>query len=506
MFYVINLKRRTDRKQTFLEKWNQINMDQNDLVFSTAVDGSMYKNIQFIKHKLNGFTEKYSNNYNDNPRIYCTILSHLEVWSQIANGDQEFGIVFEDDINFRPDFKKHWDYMKSRINAISQKDKYDILYLGAGDFLPIHTNPPTQSLLDSQEKSHVTKIKYNFMGHPDENSSYIFSWLGAFSYCISKQSAKRLLERAYKYPINKAIDSWLKDNIKPRKRYITVPLLTYHSAFENNVYDSDTLGIGVPQTVDYGTMTEPITFLIPTFNRSTQLLETITSILENAYNPHNVTFAIFIAFKDEDTKKTIEKIKELAASKNSYICTMSGEIKSRNCLHTVYNSLWRCFFRVSTFFAIWDDHTKIETKNWDCNLYHTYKTLGKPNIVTFQLTKKRENPIVSKQFLLELEHVSPIANIEEYIYIVSIISKICIFINTIQIQKLDTDFKMKNPTIIKYLEDLIYNNEHNKDIIMLSSLNLQKSPHYKPCGLWIQLPDNWDEKSTIENPEFFNFE
>ena len=231
MFHVINLKRRSDRKESIIEKFKNTGLNLDSLIIHEAIDGINGINSNLISSL---------NDFDNNPRIAATALSHYNIWIEIAESDNPFGVILEDDINFHPDFKKRWLKIKTILKGI--RDPM-VIYTGMGDFLPIHTNPPSESLLRAQEKSHIIKgtEKLGIMGEPDVKSAYIFDWFGAFSYIVTKSAAQKLVKEVETYKFKKAVDVWIKDcNIK---KYLTNHLLKYNYLYKNNMYDSDTWGI-----------------------------------------------------------------------------------------------------------------------------------------------------------------------------------------------------------------------------------------------------------------------
>jgi GR25 family glycosyltransferase involved in LPS biosynthesis len=222
--YFINLDRRTDRKESFYRKYELFG-PKIPLVRVEAIDGTK-------KDALNNEYNKYissDNDFNGNPRIIATIMSHIKTWELIANGDHEYGLVFEDDVLFREDgyFRRNFKDVKSPIvsklsklyqktiekellKMISKVESPFIIYFGASDVLPIHVPIASDSLFRAVEKSHVQRetIVYEYFGEQrsDTTSPYIFDWIGAFSYILPKFVAKYLLEVVSKAPVGKAVD------------------------------------------------------------------------------------------------------------------------------------------------------------------------------------------------------------------------------------------------------------------------------------------------------------
>lgn len=536
--WVINLARRHDRRKKFTKNYNDLgpNLPLNII---NAIDGTNAKdfNIVEIQQLLKSVSEE--NDYNDNPRIRATVLSHMNVWQNIANGDDDYGMIFEDDIFFRTSnnqnnhlldldcpFKKLWPDMEKNFPK-SFLDGESIIYFGVGDFLPIHTNPPTEQMLKAQEKDHVTKIINKYFGIPKFKSAYVFDWLGGFSYILSKKGAQRLLDLSKSEPIKTAVDVWLKKSFE-NKMYLTVPLLTYHSNYDFNIYDSDTWGVSTPIISDDNDDNDDdeknknkslilenknytITFLIPTKNRIETLEKTIKSILLNSSGHLKINFVVYV---DDDDLKTKEFIKNNAEKYN--IIILAGNNIGRRYLHTMYNMMSKLALN-STFIAIWDDDTIITTNSWDKKLLDYYKISGIENrietdlnifsssdtaIACFQLVGNEKsswdfrNPILTSNFIRKLGHVSKSAHVLEYIKFISYLSHVNMFIRDIDIEKivsnhhdydrvqLEESFKI-NPTA-KY--------DIDKDIGKIVN-----SPEYRACGLWIKNPKEWKTKILIGN-------
>lgn len=230
--FVINLKRRTDRIEKF-EKVYSLYAPNIPYTRIEAIDANDFSDFEDIVNSENDF--------NNNLRVIACALSHMKTLETIIEKNC-IGFIFEDDINFREDglFKRNFDKIKMNIiSAIQQledlENKNVIIYLGAGDVLPIHTNCiNSQSLLRAQEKSHVKNSINEIIGYPKDKNAYMFDWIGAFAYCISPKTAKYILDKIKKEKLNKAIDVYLKENLT---NLVVSPLLAYHDILEK--CDSD---------------------------------------------------------------------------------------------------------------------------------------------------------------------------------------------------------------------------------------------------------------------------
>jgi len=190
MSYVINLERRSDRINKFLSDYAYYG-PKVPVSTIQAIDGSRSISEQLLsseKEYLNFFSEE--NDYDDNPRIMGCTLSHMRAWSKIANGPYAYGIIFEDDAQFREDglFRRSFNDYHKHLGLLLKKFPKSIVYLGAGDILPIHVSVPSDSLLRAQEKSHVSEIIFKYFGL-SKKSIFVFDWMGAFTYILSKEAA-----------------------------------------------------------------------------------------------------------------------------------------------------------------------------------------------------------------------------------------------------------------------------------------------------------------------------
>jgi GR25 family glycosyltransferase involved in LPS biosynthesis len=231
---VINLERRNDRMEKF-NKGYELYGPNISIVPYTRINA-----IDAITDTIDNSIVSSENDFNNEPRVIACAMSHIKALEKIIELNC-IAFVFEDDINFREDglfkrnYKKIYKDISNAINVLEREDAHTIVYIGAGDVLPIHTNcVKSSSLLRSQEKSHIKTILNDSVGYPKEKNAYLFDWIGAFAYCISPKSAKYILERIKENGIHKAIDVYLKENLT---NLIVYPLLTYHDTLEK--CDSD---------------------------------------------------------------------------------------------------------------------------------------------------------------------------------------------------------------------------------------------------------------------------
>lgn len=552
-FYVINLERRSDRKESFLERFKEyIQCDSTMSVkFITATDGSIVKS-----YKNHSYYNK-NNDFQDNPRVFATALSHIDTWKEILQSNEEYGIICEDDILFREDYKakKMWPKIEQGLQKIiknaDQNNNDIILYFGVGDILPIHTNLVTtkgisvsESLLNSIEKSIVfdKSIIYDHFGIPKmDKSAYVFDWLGAFAYILSKKTIINLLKVIEQNGITTAIDIFLLNYFNPTKqsnevnteRYFIVPLLCYHTPCCINFTDSDTIGISYPTPSENEIKNEKIpsdltlSFLLY-INSNSKSKTIIKSNIERI-----IDSIIFKNTKEGNINIIINNIEQLNEQNSPNEINLIEIIKTylENNLDnpedvSIYNNLEKDLLEKNkinifiipnvsdsqTFYntyalilsniydsnknhyiGIWNPSITIYSSEYDKYFYfHTKKINSELSCYVFRTKNSLEFScfFLSNKLVKTLGHISPTPEVNLYLLYLSYLTGICVYIRYIliySIPKINTTTIVSNfkedPNIKKYLKEDI-----NK---------IKNTDNFIPCGIWNPLPSDWETSDII---------
>jgi GR25 family glycosyltransferase involved in LPS biosynthesis len=213
--YVINLKRRCDRLETFKKL-----CPYNDVEVIDAFDGQNIdnNNNKDLYYKIKNHKKSYDIT---NSELGC-FTSHMHVWKKIIDSDTTHNLIFEDDAIFSDNFKTEIDKI--------ELDKYisNILYVG-GRHTPdfIMNNEFSIDVTD-------TLVKHNLT--PEFNWDQQFR--GAFGYLITKQFAEILYYSFDFLHDGQAVDHYILNCLKHYKIDImnTKPLLCYSHL---NANDSD---------------------------------------------------------------------------------------------------------------------------------------------------------------------------------------------------------------------------------------------------------------------------
>ncbi|XP_030630612.1 procollagen galactosyltransferase 2 [Chanos chanos] len=196
--YLINLKRRLDRRERMLHTLEVMGIE---VTLTDAVDGKAL-NTSYLRalgiDMLPGYKDPYSERVLTRGEIGC-FLSHYNIWAQVEEQQQRQVLVLEDDVRFE-------SFFKSRLNTIMEDVKqaglgWDLIYVG-------------RKRLQLKHPERWVKGVKNLV-HPD----YSYWTLG---YALSLQGARKLLQAQ---PFSKMlpVDEFLPVmfNKHPQEEYLT---------------------------------------------------------------------------------------------------------------------------------------------------------------------------------------------------------------------------------------------------------------------------------------------
>jgi GR25 family glycosyltransferase involved in LPS biosynthesis len=172
---------------------------------------------------------------NNNCSFLCSILctkttigiamSHIKVWEQFIESNDNYGIVFEDDVIFTPNFKYNLDVILHNLKSNS-----DIVYLGCfGCSNSINLFSAFGYMTNSLNIDTDTDTDTNYL-----NKSLIS--LATHGYIISKSGAKKLV-KLIKGNIYNHLDFQIQRLIKDKliNSYVVNNLLVYQTSTNNLV-------------------------------------------------------------------------------------------------------------------------------------------------------------------------------------------------------------------------------------------------------------------------------
>ena len=173
---IINLKKRTDRREKMETKLTNVHINKYE--FFEAIDG---KELTSTPELLSLFK---MNDFNYKKGVMGCALSHIHLWNNLINDkDNDFYVIFEDDIVFCNNFKKHLNYVCKLF--VEQK----LEHLALGEYNSSKQFPSSNSNIEVYSKDLYKE------------------WNSFFAYIISKSAAKKSLDYINNCSIKCAIDN-----------------------------------------------------------------------------------------------------------------------------------------------------------------------------------------------------------------------------------------------------------------------------------------------------------
>jgi len=237
--FVINLDRRLDRYTLFQTNHPHLH---SYVIRTSAVDG---KKIQLTPEIAHLFRK---NDFKWMKGIMGCALSHYNLWKQLAESNDSAYLILEDDVKCAPDFLEQF------APTIQQLPKdADVLYLGG--VLP--QNLARYNTCVESVNQYIGRIMPNPYCGPYDT----FFHFCTYSYVITNQGAKKLISKINKVGIHQAIDMILGKFINEVNIYVSVPLITVATHFDNPEYiNADMTDVSKTNTFDSDICNQPERF------------------------------------------------------------------------------------------------------------------------------------------------------------------------------------------------------------------------------------------------------
>ncbi|XP_041666789.1 procollagen galactosyltransferase 2 [Cheilinus undulatus] len=166
--FLINLRRRQDRRDRMLYSLNELEIDVKvvDAVDGNALNSSDIKILGV--DLLPGYYDPFSGRTLTKGEVGC-FLSHYFIWKEMVDMQMDKALVFEDDVRFQANFKRRVLRLMEEVEQVELD--WDIIYLGRKQ-----VNPGKEEPVENVRNLVVADYSY---------------W--TLSYAISLQGAQKLL-------------------------------------------------------------------------------------------------------------------------------------------------------------------------------------------------------------------------------------------------------------------------------------------------------------------------
>ncbi|XP_014025109.1 procollagen galactosyltransferase 2 [Salmo salar] len=228
--FLINLKRRLDRRQRMLSTMTSLGLQAT---LTDAVDGKALNSSQLQAlgiEMIPGYKDPYSGRVLTRGEIGC-FLSHHSTWVQLAERGLSKVLVLEDDVRFEPRFKRRMMTIMEEVEK-AQLD-WDLIYVGRKR---MQVHQPERSV---EGVNNLVEADYSYW-----TLGYALSAQGARKLLAAQAFSKMLpVDEFLPVMFNKHPNSDFMSHFEPRdlKAFSVEPLLLYPTHYTGEPgYVSDT--------------------------------------------------------------------------------------------------------------------------------------------------------------------------------------------------------------------------------------------------------------------------
>jgi GR25 family glycosyltransferase involved in LPS biosynthesis len=205
--YYINLNRRQDRNENFLNECNKANLPTDKIVRFEAIDGKIY---HFNETENNLFNNvDFKNNTFDNPYTIGSLkgnqLSHYYILKNMVEKNYDYIIICQDDVIFRNNFTNYLTKVMDSIPADAE-----IINVGFHSYA-VYEHFIKWDFNEDNDALNIGK-KYNdniCILNDGENPC-------SLAYIVTKQGAKNLVEYFEKTGFLRSTDYNFNDYLKDK--------------------------------------------------------------------------------------------------------------------------------------------------------------------------------------------------------------------------------------------------------------------------------------------------
>lgn len=177
--FIISPKNDIEKRLVLRERFTDIGLEP---VFVDAEMGTELSDLQ-KKHFIASDRQNWASHVMQDNALGCA-LSHFKIWELIANGEQDYGLIFEDDALPVANTSKYILEVLNKVECLNCL--VDIIFLSRRfpERKPV-VNIQDLGVISDKQKFSLVWVKYN--------------GIGADSYILSRQAAKKLLKNKLRF-------------------------------------------------------------------------------------------------------------------------------------------------------------------------------------------------------------------------------------------------------------------------------------------------------------------
>jgi len=325
---VINLKRRPDRRETMTKMFANIKF--TDYEFIDAVDGKQIKPTFELKKLFEG------NDFGSRAGVIGCALTHYNLWTSLLNSDDDYYVIFEDDVTLSPSFSKVY-------HALEKKElfkKCDYLFLGYHMFSA--NREATKDVYVKESDSIAIGDMQNDLN------------IGAgFAYSINKKGARILIDYIKKNGIKHGIDYVVKI-CKELKCMELRPQIVFSEWYERTDQNVDTDIQKDFTSLDFDNIVEDFTFVQGLDHMGDDLFFNKVDVEEAKRlaleNPNCMGFNTLGFFKSNVNANTLQRSQYFGANDGIYIKNVNKPVSTRPKLKLIGN--WQSSQKMADEFGV----------------------------------------------------------------------------------------------------------------------------------------------------------
>ena len=231
--FVINLKRRPDRKNLIESRLNDLGIMNYEI--TEAIDGKELPDD--LSEVYDEKTAKQIHRVLKKTEVACA-LSHINIARKIIEQNIEYAIILEDDAELTVGLK---NFIK---NFNLKQNRFDFLILGSFSSNQLHngklkTKEAPYKLIEKQSITYLDKIEFNIENisihkahYPSQTLDFVF---GTHAYVLSNRGAKKLLQ--INYPVKVEADNVWNYFCNNFETLFTNPILVHRQYDDSDIYD-----------------------------------------------------------------------------------------------------------------------------------------------------------------------------------------------------------------------------------------------------------------------------